>query len=85
MFNEGSPNLIRPNPASDPEQRFGLDDASGVLCVLASGSRGNCSVLVIPATPDTPRRVYLIDAGLSPRRTASLLSDRGIRPDDRYY
>ena len=59
-----------------------LDGASGALCVLASGSRGNCSVLVIPSTENSPRRVYLIDAGLSPRRTASLLADRGIRPDE---
>jgi len=59
-----------------------LDGASGALCVLASGSRGNCSVLVIPSTKDTPRRVYLIDAGLSPRRTAKLLDERGIRPDE---
>jgi phosphoribosyl 1,2-cyclic phosphodiesterase len=59
-----------------------LDGASGALCVLASGSRGNCSVLVIPATDKAPRRVYLIDAGLSPRRTALLLNDRGIRPDE---
>lgn len=61
---------------------FALDGAHAALCVLASGSRGNCSVLVIPKTEDSPRRVYLIDAGLSPRRTASLLAERGIRPDE---
>ncbi len=61
---------------------FEFNGASGALCVLASGSRGNCSVLVVPSTPDTPRRVYLIDAGLSPRRTAKLLDERGIRPDE---
>ncbi len=59
-----------------------LDNANGALCVLASGSRGNCSVLVIPSTASTPRRVYLIDAGLSPRRTAALLKERSIRPDE---
>ncbi len=59
-----------------------LDCGHGSLCVLASGSRGNCSVLVVPSTLETPRRVYLIDAGLSPRRTASLLAERGIRPDE---
>lgn len=78
MFSTGNSKLID----TQPPNQFGLDDASGALCVLASGSRGNCSVLVVPATPDTPRRVYLIDAGLSPRRTASLLNDRGIRPDE---
>tara|TARA_R110002096_G_scaffold173781_6_gene348630 strand:+ start:55827 stop:56756 length:930 start_codon:yes stop_codon:yes gene_type:complete len=59
-----------------------FESASGALCVLASGSRGNCSVFVVPATVDSPRRVYLIDAGLSPRRTARLLGERGIRPDE---
>ncbi|GAB4385594.1 MAG: MBL fold metallo-hydrolase [Phycisphaerales bacterium] len=52
------------------------DDAVGALCVLASGSRGNCSVLVVPDRGT--RRVVLIDAGLSPRRTASLLHRLGI-------
>ena len=37
---------------------------------------------MIPSTKDTPRRVYLIDAGLSPRRTAKLLDERGIRTDE---
>ena len=52
------------------------------LCVLASGSAGNCSVLVWRAGPASPRRVVLLDAGLSPRRTAMLLRDRGIRHDE---
>lgn len=58
------------------------DDAVGGLCVLASGSSGNCSVLVAPAAEDagTRRRVTLIDAGLSPRRTARLLADLSIDP-----
>lgn len=56
--------------------------ASGALCVLASGSKGNCSVLVVPATQETARRVILLDAGLSPSRTRALLHQRGIRPDE---
>lgn len=52
------------------------------LCVLASGSAGNCSVLVHRPAPDAPRRVILLDAGLSPRRTGRLLLERGIRPDE---
>jgi len=59
-----------------------LDDASGALCVLASGSQGNCSVLVVPKTETSARRVILIDAGLSPSRTAKFLHTRGIRPDE---
>ncbi len=52
------------------------------FCVLASGSSGNCSVLVHRTGPEAPRRVVLLDAGLSPRRTGRLLSERGIRPDE---
>ncbi len=71
-----------PIQTGSEEAPFTLNGAHAALCVLASGSRGNCSVLVIPRTENTPRRVYLIDAGLSPRRTASLLAQRGIRPDE---
>lgn len=50
--------------------------------MLASGSSGNCSVLVSPAGPETdcPRHVTLIDCGLSPRKTARLLDELGIEP-----
>lgn len=57
-------------------------DGAGALCVLASGSRGNCAVLVVPKTCETARRVILFDAGLSPRRTRALLHAQGIRPDE---
>lgn len=46
------------------------------LCVLASGSRANCSVLEINA--DGRRRVCLIDAGLSPGKTTKALGDIGL-------
>lgn len=59
-----------------------LRDASGALCVLASGSRGNCAVLVVPKTKETARRVILFDAGLSPSRTNGFLHARGIRSDE---
>jgi len=59
-----------------------LDGASGALCVLASGSKGNCAVLVVPKTKRTARRVILFDAGLSPSRTHGLLHARGIRSDE---
>lgn len=68
---------------TDRTNHVGFDpDASGALCVLASGSKGNCSVLVVPATRETARRVILLDAGLSPSRTRALLYQRGIRPDE---
>ena len=49
------------------------------LCVLASGSSGNCSVLTIGEGLTT--RVCLIDAGLSPRKTRALLLEQGFRFD----
>lgn len=67
-------------PAGDTRQVGPLeskpDGAVGAMCVLASGSRGNCTVLVLPDAGT--RRVVLIDAGLSPRRTALLLAELGI-------
>lgn len=67
----------RPAPAFEP-LAF-PDDAVAGLCVLASGSRGNCSVLAVRgAGDDSPAHVMLIDAGLSPARTRSLLSRRGV-------
>ncbi len=58
------------------------EGAAGALCVLASGSKGNCAVLVVPRTASTARRVILFDAGLSPSRTNGLLHARGIRSDE---
>ena len=49
------------------------------LRVLASGSSGNCSLLVFESAG--VRRVCLIDLGLSVRRTFQLLAAEGIRPD----
>ncbi len=46
------------------------------LCVLASGSSGNCSVL------RTKESTILIDAGLSPRRTRLLLDGLGLGVED---
>jgi len=49
------------------------------MCVLASGSTGNCTAL-IRGTGET-RRLALVDAGLSPRRTSRLLAEMGLRID----
>lgn len=46
------------------------------LRVLASGSSGNCTVLVLPG--NTGPRAVLVDAGLSPRRTEKLLDSCGL-------
>jgi phosphoribosyl 1,2-cyclic phosphodiesterase len=47
------------------------------LCILASGSAGNCSILHLPPVDGRPR-ILLIDAGLSPRRTRRQLADMGL-------
>ena len=46
------------------------------LCVLASGSMGNCSVL------RTPGGVVLIDVGIGPRTTARRMEGTGARVGD---
>jgi len=56
---------------SKPTQEVGLR-----LCVLASGSAGNCSVLVAHRGDETS--FWLIDAGLSMRRTLRLLAEVGL-------
>lgn len=57
-----------------------VDWADGTsLCVLASGSAGNCSVLA--TARDGVMRLCLIDLGLSPRRTVRLLHGVGLRMD----
>ena len=43
------------------------------LCVLASGSAGNCTVL------RTPAGIVLIDAGIGPRTAAGRLKGTGVR------
>jgi len=46
------------------------------LCVLASGSGGNCTVLAFGE--GARARLVLIDAGLTPRRTALMLGEHGF-------
>ena len=42
------------------------------LCILASGSSGNCTVV------RTPAGVMLIDAGIGPRTTAKRMDGTGV-------
>tara|TARA_R110002072_G_scaffold150953_6_gene299900 strand:- start:5698 stop:6690 length:993 start_codon:yes stop_codon:yes gene_type:complete len=74
--------ISRPTPAQQLDHATNNGDGCGALCVLASGSKGNCAVLVVSKTETTARRVILFDAGLSPSRTNSLLHARGIRADE---
>src|SRR5690606_35699314 len=61
------------------------EDGAGMLphgcevCVLASGSSANCTVVAFSS--GTLRRVCLIDLGLSPRRTFKLLDELGLSRD----
>ncbi len=63
-----------------PHERSKADepppDADLALCVLASSSGGNCSALLLGRGDS--RRLYLIDLGLSPRRTGALLRQVGL-------
>lgn len=55
-----------------------MDDPPTIeLCVLGSGSRGNCSVLRI--RQGERDELVLIDLGFSPRRTSELLALVGLR------
>lgn len=55
--------------------RTTLPDAPASICVLASSSSGNCTALLVRGARD---RLFLIDAGLSPRRTRRLLAEHGV-------
>ncbi len=57
-----------------------INEGEAALCVLASGSKGNCSALAWRAESGGETRVTLIDAGLSPRLTRRLLASAGIEP-----
>lgn len=75
---EGPPlNALPPAPPRVPPLD-GADDGAA-LCVLASGSSGNCSVLLTKRRGVV--RLTLIDLGLSPRRTFAHLHALGLRPD----
>ncbi|MDI1289978.1 MAG: MBL fold metallo-hydrolase [bacterium] len=47
------------------------------LCVLASGSSGNCSLLRISGD-NGAEQLFLIDAGISPRRTRTMIAAMGL-------
>lgn len=57
-----------------------LGSSNAALCILASGSSGNCSVLVY--RDGDQRRICLIDAGLSPRKTSLAMADLGLKISD---
>lgn len=78
LFEQGVP-MPASSPAPGPTRGCDARGLAGPasLCVLASGSSGNCSVLRIGH--GTHRRTVLIDAGLGTRTTARRLSNHGVR------
>ncbi len=60
-----------------PPTHEDTDPGAASLCVLASGSAGNCSVLEYRR--GMIRRACLIDLGISPRRTFKLLAALGLQ------
>lgn len=64
-----------PNPICTP-----VPTDAPAVAVLASGSSGNCTALVLDSCHR--RRITLIDAGLSPRRTESMLAGIGLNIAD---
>src|SRR3954469_2170911 len=62
--------MLEPRPDKDVA-RMSLE-----LCILGSGSSGNCSVLRAPGG------VMLIDAGLGPRTVAKRMNGTGVRVED---
>lgn len=66
----------------EQDRQLVLEGLAGCVCdgadlvVFASGSTGNCSALILHF--GTRRAFYLIDAGLSPRRTLRLLERHGL-------
>lgn len=75
-----APTARRASPSRIPSVNPQLppDTTDACLCVLASGSRGNCSVVAF--THEKQRWAILLDCGLSPRHTYSALKAVGIGP-----
>lgn len=68
--------VATPAPGNSARARSAPDSS---FCVLGSSSSGNCSVLIHQF--GAARRITLIDAGLSPRRTRRHLASLGVGLD----
>lgn len=71
-----------PAMASVPSLPVDWPVVDATLCVIASGSSGNCSALLMKDRRTGVARVCLIDAGISPRRVAMFLRHQGLKPHD---
>lgn len=82
MTSDAVPVSIPPRPELIPPPGLGPPPSSGVvLAVLASGSRGNCALLLGPPESTGERPAVLIDAGLSPKATFAALERAGVAPE----
>ncbi|XAL99729.1 MBL fold metallo-hydrolase [Phycisphaeraceae bacterium D3-23] len=69
-------------PPARAARRRSLDPRPGVrLCVLGSGSGGNCTVVQLTGA-DGQRDAVLLDAGFGPRRTTRKLAEAGLGFED---
>lgn len=68
--------MLVTDDAAAPASASASESPCAKLCVLASGSAGNCSVLEY--SRHGCRRACLIDLGLPPRRTIKLLASLGL-------
>jgi len=75
-LNAMSTHAAQPDESDLPVPGLAIAPARSAMTVLASGSGGNCSLLRV-VLPGGPRHI-LIDLGLSPRRTRTLLASRGV-------
>ena len=74
---DSSPSAIPPAAAHTPAFRYPSRQTETLqICVLGSGSSGNCSVV------RHGDAAMLIDAGFGPRTTAKRLADAGLALDD---
>lgn len=73
------PTLWCDDSKAPPDTRTPTAECEIGFCVLSSSSGGNCSLLIRGS--GGTRRLTLIDAGLSPRRTSRLLAEMGLRLD----
>ncbi len=77
---------MRDEACNLPTVSAAIEVVAPTLRVLASGSRGNCSLLSVPITSpntsDVETRHWLIDAGLGVRKMKVLLAALGLSFDD---
>ena len=75
------PQVVHAENMAQPAKRPRAVVAGLSLCVLGSGSGGNCTVLRVTGN-DSRSDVMLLDAGFGPRRTERKLAEAGLGFND---